>query len=186
MRTTVSVEPPPPAWLVDWLRKPSYAQLRHSIVVGARCGANLRRIGAQVAEQLNIIDPEARNFWKAFEVEHLRHFAGDPDHRDLILSGAPPEPHSGAPDSDLDRIARRLARMGGAVLEGQYSLDATDDLENTFRICLCNSNPTCLQPCHMWLNPQRFSRESLITVIADSFLDWTSRHPTGPHFEPAS
>lgn len=186
MRTKAPVEQPPPAWLVDWLKKPGDAQLRHSIVVGARCGTNLRRIGRQVAEQLNIIDPEARNYWHAFELEHLRHFAGAPDHRDLILAGTPPDPHPGIPDSDIDRIARRLARMGGAVLEGQYSLDATNDLGNTFRICLCSSNPTCLQPCHMWLNPQRFSRESLISVIADSFLDWASRNPTHSDFRPAS
>ena len=38
----------------------------------------------------------------------------------------------------------------------------------------------------MWLNPQRFSRESLISVIADSFLDWAARNPPKSYFVPAS
>ena len=186
MKTLISVDESPAAWLVEWLRKPSFAQIRHSIVIGARCGANLQRIGTHVAEYLNENDPEARNHWHPFCLEDLRHFAGDPAYRDLILAGQTPDHHSGPPDSDIDRIARRLARLGGAVLEGQYSLDATNDLDNAFRICLCSHDPVCIAPCHMWLNPQRFSRSSLISVIADSFLDWTSRNPTTLAFHPAS
>ena len=60
MKTTVAIEPPPPAWLVDWIRKPSYAQLRHSMVIGARCGAH------QTAEAENVrnedeLSPAAKN-----------------------------------------------------------------------------------------------------------------------------
>ena len=186
MKLVVSVDAPPAAWLVDWLKKPSFAQTRCSIVIGAHCGANLQRIGAQVAEYLNENDPKSRNQWHPFSMEDLRHFAGDPAYRNLILAGHPPDRHAGPPDSDIDRIARRLARLGGAVLEGQYSLDATNDLDNAFRICLCSHEPACLDPCHMWLNPKRFSRNSLISVIADSFLDWTSRNPAILACHPAS
>ena len=177
MKTVLSVEEPPAAWLVDWLQKPSFAQIRHSIIIGAHCGADLQRIGTQVAKYLNENDPEALSHWHPFCMEDLRHFAGDPACRDLILAGQPPDRHLGPPDSDIDRIARRLARLGGAVLEGQYSLDAANDLENSFRICLCSPEPICFESCHMWLNPKRFSRRSLISVIADSFLDWMSRNP---------
>lgn len=185
MKTVAFVDEAPAAWLVDWLKKPSFAQIRHSVIIGAQCGANLQRIGAQVAAHLNENDPEARNHWHPFCMEELRHFAGEPACRELILSGAPPDRHLGPPDSDIDRIARRLARLGGAVLEGQYSLDATNDLDNAFRICLCNEAPICFESCHMWLNPQRFSRKSLISVIADSFLDWMSRNPGTLAFQPA-
>ena len=186
MKTIVSIDESSSARLVEWLQKPSFAQIRHSIAIGARCGANLQRIGTQVADYLNETDPEARNHWRPFCMEDLRHFAGDPTCRNLILAGHQPDHHAGPPDSDIDRIARRLARLGGAVLEGQYSLDATNDLENAFRICLCSHVPVCVDPCHMWLNPKRFSRKSLISVIADSFLDWTSRNPTHLAFRPAS
>lgn len=59
----------------------------------------------------------------------------------MILNPAEPDPHPGPPDSDLDRVARRIARLGNAILEGQYSLDATTGLESTFRICLCGNHP---------------------------------------------
>ncbi len=59
----------------------------------------------------------------------------------MILNPAEPDPHPGPPDSDLDRVARRIARLGNAILEGQYSLYATTGLESTFRICLCGNHP---------------------------------------------
>lgn len=163
--------------LAAWMSRPAFAPNHHSLVIGSRCGANLDRLGSRVARYLNEHDPEPRNYWHPFTMDNLHRLAGDPFLRDLILAGPAVDHHPGPPDSHLDRVARRLAQLGGAVLEGEFSLDATNDLRDTFRICLCDHSPVCLDPCHLLVNPSVFSRESLVSAIGDSFLDWTSRNP---------
>lgn len=169
-------DPAPSArWFAEWLKQRGSEQPLRSVVIGARCSTKLPRIGNQVANYLNEFDSEAEGHWHAFSAANLRHCAGDPACRDLILSSAPCELHPHTPGTDVDRIARCLARVGGAVLEGEFPPDATDPIESSFRVCLCEEDPLCIGPCHMWLNPGQFSRESLVSIIADSFLDWTSR-----------
>lgn len=168
---------PPPSWVAEWLAQAADLPPQKSIVIGSKCSTDLKFIGAQVANYLNEFDHNAEGHWHEFSHNDLYRFAGDPACREMILNGAEPDPHSGPPDSDLDRVARRLARLGGAVLEGQYSLDATNDLDTAFRVCLCRHHPACVEPCHIWLNSSSFTPESLVAVIADSFLDWTSRRP---------
>jgi hypothetical protein len=189
----ISNPAPSAAWYADWLKHRNSEVPLRSIVIGAKCSANLQRIGAQVANYLNEFDSEAEGHWRAFSADDLRHCAGDPTCRDLVLSGAPCELHPHSPDTDIERLARCLARVGGAVVEGEFALDEANGIDKAFRVCLCSEDPLCFGPCHMWLNPGQFSRESLVSVIADSFLDWTSRqadedrqqamgaapHPTG-------
>jgi hypothetical protein len=166
-----------PAWLAEWLGRTTDLAPQRSIVIGSKCSADLKLIGTEVAHYLNEFDDQAEGHWHDFSHDDLYRLAGDPACREMILSGCELDPHSGPPDSDLDRVARRLARLGGAILEGQYSLDATNDLDTAFRVCLCGQHPACIEPCHIWLNPTTFSREGLVAVIADSFLDWTARRP---------
>jgi len=171
----ISNPAPSAAWFAEWLKHRSTEPPLRSIVIGAKCSAALPRIGAQVANYLNEFDSEAEGHWHAFSTDDLRHCAGDPACRELILSGAPTELHPVTSDSDIDRIARCLTRVGGAVLEGEFPVGADNNLDAAFRVCLCDQNPLCFGPCHMWLNPSEFSRESLVSIVADSFLDWTSR-----------
>lgn len=172
----------PGSGLVDWLRKPARGSLRHSIVLGSRCNADLPRLGAQLARTLNTATRSGASSWQAFSIHDLWHLAGDPEHRDLILGGLPPDRHPGPPDSDIDRIARRLARIGGAILEGQYALDATEGLANTFRVCLCSGGHRCPEHCDALLDiSETGDKDELATVISSAFLNWRqSRPPAGP------
>jgi hypothetical protein len=171
---------PAPAWLAEWLARATELSPQRSIVIGSRCCTDLKGIGIEIAHYLNEFDENAEGNWHEFSHTDLHHFAGDPACREMILSGAESDPHPGPPDSDLDRVARRVARLGGAVLEGRYSLDATTDLRSAFRVCLCGEHPTCIDPCDIWINSTSFSREGLVAVIADSFLDWANRRGGGP------
>lgn len=174
----------PPVQLSDWLHKPTRSQLRHSIVIGSRCNADLPTIGDHLAEALNEQAPKDQRQWHPFCMHELWHFAGDPTHRETILESLPPDRHEGPPDSDIDRIARRLARVGGAILEGQYSLDASTQLENTFRVCLCNKNHPCPEECHILINPEdHANRRSLSDAIATAFLQWEPAHPVSQDFK---
>lgn len=174
----------PPSRLADWLHKPTRAQLRHSIVIGSRCNADLPSIGEHVAHALNEQAPKDQRQWHPFCMTDLWRLAGDPSHRETILENLPPDLHPGPPDSDIDRIARRLARVGGAVLEGQYSLDATTQLDNTFRVCLCSKDHRCPEECNVLLNPESYdSRRSLASAIAAAFLDWEPTHPVSKDFK---
>lgn len=164
-----------PAWLAEWIDRPAEAPAHRSIVLGSKCATDLKSIGSQIAIYLNQFDEQAEGHWRAFTHEDLYKIAGNPATREMILNNAEPDPHPGPPDSDLDRVARRIARLGNAILEGQYSLDATTGLHETFRVCLCGHHPPCIEPCNMWLNPATFTRGSLVSVIADSFLDWSSK-----------
>lgn len=159
------------AWFAKWLKHRSSELPLRSIIIGAKCAASLRNIGSQVANYLNEFDSQAEGHWRGFSAADLKSFAEDPACRDLILAE-----NSGDPsESDLARITRRLARVGGAVLEGPQSPDTTGSIDLAFRVCLCVEDPLCFGPCHMWLNPTAFTHESLVSIIADSFLDWTSR-----------
>jgi hypothetical protein len=163
-----------PAGLVDWLDHPPVERPAHSVVVSAECCADIESIGGDIATYLNEFDESATGLWRSFSPKNLRQLAGDPSCRDLIIDGLPKDLDLGPPFSDLDRIIRRLGSLGGAILEGQASLDASHGLANTFQVCLCCTDHTD-DESHMWLNPNRFTREGIVSVIADSFLDWVSR-----------
>ncbi|NNC89536.1 MAG: hypothetical protein HKN82_13865 [Akkermansiaceae bacterium] len=164
-----------PRGFAEWLAEASSQAPRHSIVIASKCPADIVTVGGAIAGYLNEFDDSEGGAWRAFDATDLRHLAGDPECRTLLLDSLPKDPGLPDPCSDLDRIIRRLGLLGGAVLEGQASLDAAAGLRNTFQICLCCTEHADPEHCHMWLNPQRFSRESLVAIIADSFLDWASR-----------
>lgn len=164
-----------PAGFIEWLDQAASNPPEHSIVIGAKCCADIDCVGNDIASYLNEFDDATGSHWRAFNTEDFRRLAGDPGCRNLIIDDLPDDPGLTPPFSDLDRIIRRLGVLGGAILEGQASLDAAAGLQNTFQVCLCCTDHTDTENCHMWLNPKLFSRDSLVSVIADSFLDWTSR-----------
>lgn len=161
---------PSVAWFADWVRRAATAGPIRSIVIGARCSADLRHLGLQVASYLNEFDSEADGHWQAFTPEILQECADEPNYRELLLS----EDDQSGPD--LERVTRSIIRAGGAVVETPPSIKIAPDSGYAFRVCVCETQPACLEPCHMWLNPAQFPRESLVSIIADSFLDWNSRH----------
>lgn len=186
MMTEVSPPPSGPAQLAEWIARADELPSQRSIVLGSKCCTDLKSLASDIAAYLNQFDEHAGGHWAAFNHEDLRRMAGDPACRGLFTGHglAAPAPDDTAPD--IDRVARCLAELGGAVLGGQYGADATRELTNVFRVCLCCQHPVCLQPCHIWLNPGSFSPSSLVAVIADSFLDWCSRRPDTPGRIPTS
>lgn len=173
-----------PSWLAEWIAHAADLPPQGSIILGSKCCADLQFLGSHIATYLNEFDEHSGGHWAAFNHEDLRRIAGDPPCRDLLLSQAAPDPDPASPAPDIDRVALRIAELGGAILEGQYGLDATRNLPSAFRVCLCCQHPVCLHPCHIWLDPASFSPPSLVAVIADSFLDWSSRRPD--HLAPDS
>ena len=164
----------PPAWLVDWLREAGAHAQCHSLVLSATCNADLHSLACAVATYLNEFDGLGGCQWRAFEVEELRQLAGDPTSRSLLLAGSDAVPERIPPFSDLDMIARRLARIGGVILEGQCGFDATTDIQETFHVCLCKEDHASHDQYHLWINPDLFATDTLVTVISDSFLNWSS------------
>lgn len=164
----------PPAWLVDWMRDAGAHAQCHSLVLCASSGPNLHRLACAVSDYLNEFDGLGSCQWRAFDTEELRHLAGDPTCRRLLLAGAPPVPEGVPHDSDLNRTARRLARLGGVILEGQCGFEATLELPEAFHVCLSKGDHPRRDKHHLWLNPERFQPDTLVSIIADSFLNWSS------------
>jgi hypothetical protein len=169
MKKTTDV-PPSVTWFAEWIKHAATASPLRSIIIGAKCSSHLNHIGLQVASYLNEFDSEAEGHWHAFTPEILQQFADEPNYRELLLS----DDHRSGPD--LERIAHSIINAGGAVIEDPGSLHLPTEPGGAFRVCLCERQPTCLDPCHMWLDPDQFPRESLVSIIADSFLDWNSKH----------
>ncbi len=176
----------PPKWLVDWLHDAERREQKNSLLLDAECiGVDLHGVSCDVAGYLNEFDGSADCQWRAFEVEELRYLAGDPSCRKL-LSADSVSFEDRLPPSDLERIARRLASLGGVILEGDTDFDLTADLRHTFHVCLCCHGPRGEQVSHMWINPSRFSPETLGSIIADSFLNWSShRGVRDPALQPS-
>lgn len=169
--------PSPPDWLVEWIRDASSHGQCHSLVLssGGEAGLDLREVSAAVAQYLNEFDGDGGCQWRTFDSELLAQLAGNPAARDLVLAGSASLTNRIAARPDLDRVIRRLARLGGVVLVGPAVLDATTDLAETFHICISSERPADHRNFHMWVNPHRFCQASLVNVIADSFLNWSSR-----------
>ena len=161
---------PSVAWFADWVKRAATASPLRSIIIGAKCAGDLRHIGLQVAGYLNEFDSDADGHWHAFTPEILQECVDEPNYREMLLS----DDRGGG--STLERVTHSIIEAGGAVVEDPGSIQMPADTGIAFRVCLCESLPGCIEPCHMWLNPEQFPRESLVSIIADSFLDWNSRH----------
>ncbi len=174
MTSTTNEPSGQPPWLVNWLRDACTQEQHHSIALSATCSADLHGIATAVAEYLNEFDSNGGCQWRAFGIEELRQLAGDPICRNLILAGCGNPPPGVPPLSDLELVTRRLAHIGGVVLEGQCGSDATLDIPEVFHVCLCDAEHASHAAYHLWVNPARFRPQSLVSVVSDSFLDWSS------------
>ena len=166
----------PPPGLAEWLRVARTHNQCHSIALTASPSTDLHRIATAITNYLSEFDGKGSHQWRAFSLEELRTLADSAVCRDLILSEAKTLSHRSPPPSNLDRIYRRLARIGGVVLEGECGIEATSDITEVFHVCLCQDKHPAHQDYHLWINPELFAPKSLATVIADSFLNWSS-HP---------
>src|SRR5688572_11090245 len=126
--------------LVDWLKQ---SAPRYSLVLAATCGSDLSRLGREACDQLNRPGGSVGGRCRAFDVEEIRHLAGDPFWRHSVLAAAS---RFGVDDDyhcDFETLIRGVAALGGAVLSGQTALDATADLGNVFRVALSHCDRCC-------------------------------------------
>ena len=172
----------PPHWLAEWIQNGHRQRCTHSLPLTTSLGTELAELACAVAEYLNEFAADHDNHWRAFDADLLKQLAADPACRNLVLSDANADRGRSIvldqSQSDLERIAQRLVRLGGVILESSEPLGNAADDPQTFHICLSTDEPAQSQSCrfHIRVNPDRFSLRALVCVIADSFLNWTS-HP---------
>jgi hypothetical protein len=151
------------AGLEDWLELERWPG---SLAIGTTCSCDVSRLGRAVTDELNAKQTIASAM--AFDREDIRRLAVDPVWRRRLL----PATGSGGSDCDFEAMIRHVASLGGAVLAGQTCVDATKGRDDVFRVMVSNCGHCRTDEPSMSLDPQRFSPESLVHVIADSFADW--------------
>ncbi|WP_367870969.1 hypothetical protein [Luteolibacter sp. Populi] len=144
------------------------------------CSCDVSRLGAEIRDRLNAKRSAHTGAIVAFDREAIRHLAGHPVWRRRILAALTEPPVNNG--CDYEAMIRSVAQLGGAVLAGRGCFDATHGLNGVFRVMVSSCGHCRTDEPAMHLDPSRFSPESLVHVIADSFADWClSRIP-----EPAS
>lgn len=155
--------------LADWGKKPSPPL---TLVVASTCGCEMARLERDLCAHLNRRLRHRDGVFGAFDCEDVRCFAGHGPIREFIAAAAPPEA-SGLPGlNDYERVLRGLAALGGVVLGGHAALEATDGFDNVFQVVLSRGgrfDPDRLTTC---FNPDRCGPGCMVSMIADSFLDW--------------
>lgn len=141
-----------------------------SLALATTCSCDVSRLGAEIRDRLNAKKMPNAGPAVAFDREAIRYLAGSPVWRRRILA-ALTEPEE-IPGCDYESMIRGVARLGGAILAGQSCLDATRGLDGVFRVMISRCGDCRADEPAMRLDPQRFSTESLVHVIADSFADW--------------
>ena len=155
--------------LGDWLAQDKW---RGSLAVATTCGCDVARLGRDICDYLNGKEKTQGGLLMAFDHDDIRRLAGEPSWRRRILSAVTDTAAMDDCGCDFSCIIRGVASLGGAVLAGQSCLDATRGLDNVFRVMVSSCGHCRTDDPSMRLDPSRFSAESLVHVIGDSFADW--------------
>jgi hypothetical protein len=156
--------------LMDWLEQDKW---RGTLAVSATCGCDVARLGRDVRDYLNEKETAGSGSFVVFDREDIRRLAGDPSLRHRILSAVADPSALGQPGCDYECMIRSVASLGGAILAGQCCLEATSGLRNVFRVMVSSCGLCRTEDPSMQFDPARFSHESLVEVIADSFVTWS-------------
>lgn len=155
--------------LENWI---GHSRWPGSLALATTCSCDVSQLGTDICDRLNAkkilnVGPAV-----AFDREAIRYLAGNPAWRHRVFASLPePREHPGC---DYEAMIRGVAQLGGAILSGRGCFDATRGLDRVFRVMVSNCGECRTDEPSMRLDPQRFSRESLVHVIADSFADWCS------------
>lgn len=155
--------------LIDWLEQDKW---RGTLAISATCGCDVTRLGRDIRDYLDGKEETGRAGFVVFDREDIRRIAGDPSLRRRILAAVTDPAALADAGCDYERMIRSVASLGGAILAGQCCLEATRGLDRVFRVMVSNCGDCRSDEPSMRLDPQRFSRESLVQVIGDSFADW--------------
>lgn len=161
--------------LINWLKQSAPGC---SLAIGATCGCDVSKLGHDICNWLNSPDLQAGGLVRVFDREEIRHLAGDPYWRDSILAAAGRRGVDVESGCDYECVIRALAALGGAILPGEWALEATAGLDNVFRVGLAHCDH-CLPESTLQLDPADYSREGLATIIGKRFLRWIDDHNHG-------
>jgi hypothetical protein len=156
------------AHLENWI---GHSRWPGSLALATTCTCDVSQLGTDICEHLNAKKMPNVGPAVAFDREAIRYLAGNPIWRRRVLASLPEQPEE-HPCCDYESMIRGVAQLGGAILAGRCCFDATRGLDRVFRVMVSNCGECRTDEPSMRLDPQRFSRESLVHVIADSFADW--------------
>jgi hypothetical protein len=165
-----------PQGLVDWLHRPGPP---YSLALGATCNCDISQLGRDVAEWLNASDSPLRGACLAFDRNEVRQLAGDPHWRHSILATAALHGIDIDSGCDYECMVRALAAHGGAVLAGEWALEATANLEPVFRVGLAHCEHCKPGASALLLDPNGYSQNGLAAIIGRRFLRWIDGHHNG-------
>lgn len=165
-----------PQGLVDWLHRPGP---EFSLALGATCNCDISQLGKDVADWLNASDSTLHGACRAFDQNEVRLLAGDPHWRHSILATAALRGFDVDSGCDYECMVRALAAHGGAVLAGEWALEATAGLDSVFGVGLAHCEHCMPGASALLLDPDGYSQNGLAAIIGRRFLRWIDGHHNG-------
>lgn len=129
-------------------------------------------LASAVARHLNEYDEDASGNWIAFTPGVLSQIAESETQRSLL--GLVDPFHPGEEPDSADHMRETLvalAERGRSVLDGPVAMEACSGKAEVFRVWL-GFPIEAVDPIHLILQPDHFSRHSLPAIIGDTFLEW--------------
>lgn len=131
----------------------------YSIAIDVNCPVCQPPIAHHLVNYLSEFGDFPELSWQAFDSSLLQELSTSPFSNRL--------------GSNVDEVSLSVASLGGAILEGPNITPNTAPLPHIFQVCLACKSPTD-KTFHLHLNQKLFERRSLISVVADSFLEWVA------------
>lgn len=141
-------------WL---LQRSELAVPAYTIAVDINCPACQPPVAGPLASYLNEFGDLPSLSWKSFDPQLIKRLEESPLAHQLTPEG--------------EDLILTLAKMGGSIIEGPGVIARTAKHHHTFQVCLACKEPE-KQSFHLHLNQKRFEPSKIVSVIADSFLEW--------------
>jgi hypothetical protein len=164
-----------PVGLVGWLKQPGPP---FSLSIGATCGCNVAQLGREVCDHLNAAGLPSGGRCRAFDPDEIRMLAGDPYWRNAIFAAAARKGIDLDSGCDYECMVRAIAALGGAVLSGEWAIQATAKMDHVFRVALSHCE-RCCPASTLHLDPDGYSPEGLARIIAKRFVHWSEEQASG-------
>lgn len=156
----------------DWLvqrslsrQEPSIERSSLSIAIESPCLVCQPRVATDLAVYLNEFDDQSNgDSWMSVTDHHLEQLQAYPDFRRMLG-------HKKA--NDPDSAIEYLSSQGGIILELPKCHAQTAANQRVFQVSMSCHEPEDSNH-HLWLNAKRIPQETLIPMIANSFLDWAN------------
>jgi hypothetical protein len=144
-------------WFLE--RDKTSPQRAYSIAVDINCPACQPSVARAIGRYLDEFGDFPSLSWKAFDQQLLSRLQTSPPACKLLGGG--------------ENLPLALAKIGGSIIEGSGVAEKTATHPHTFLVCLACKRPESA-PFHLHLNQKRFEPSKIVSVIADSFLEWAN------------